>query len=183
MRMRTHRPSVLKQQRLRVSRWRVSRGISLVECVVSTLLVGILMTTSLQSVGMSLRQQTSSRQSVIAAALANGLVSEIVAQSYMEPGATSSGITRESGESGGSRASYDDVDDYHGWSASPPQTRGGVAMAEYAGWQRAVTVEWVTLTNVLPNPVVETGVKRITVTVRLNGTVLATRIAFRTKPS
>ena len=157
-------------------------GVSLVECVVSTALIGILMTTSLQTVGVSLRRQTSSRQSTIAAALANGLASEIFSRSYMEPGLTSSAIGREVGEIAGSRVNYDDVDDYDGWVASPPQSRNGTVRSEYTGWQSSVTVQWVTLSNLQQVSGTETGVKRITVTIRLNGTVMATRVAIRTNP-
>ena len=157
-------------------------GISLVETVVSTLLVGILMTTSLQTVGMSLRQQMTSTQNVIAAALANGLMSEIVTQSYMEPSATVSIITRESGESGSSRAAYDDVDDYHGWTETPPKTREDIVLTTYTGWQRTVSVIWVNANDVSLPAGTDARVKKITVTVSFNGTVMATRVAIRTNP-
>jgi type II secretory pathway pseudopilin PulG len=157
-------------------------GISLVETIVSTMLVGILMTTSLQTVGMSLRQQMTSTQNVVAAALANGLMSEIVTQSYMEPSVSASAIIRESGESGSSRTAYDDVDDYHGWIETPPETREDIALATYAGWQRTVSVVWVNANDVSLTSGTETRVKKITVTVSFNGTVMATRVAIRTNP-
>lgn len=75
-------------------------------------------------------------------------------------------IGTDTGEGSSSRTDFDDVDDYHGWSASPPQDRGGSDLVDYAGWTRSVTVEYV-------NPVQpgslgtasDGGAKRITVTV------------------
>ena len=155
----------------------------MVETVVSTLFVGILMTTSLQTVGVSVRHQMRSTKDIVGAALASGLLSEIAGQSYMEPFASASAITRESGESGLSRSAYDDVDDYHGWTETPPKTRNDALLSEYAGWQRTVSVVWVTANNLLLVSGTETGVKRITVTVSLSGTVMVTRVAIRTNPS
>ncbi len=155
----------------------------MVETIVSTLFVGILMTTSLQTVGVSVRHQMRSTRDIVGAALASGLLSEIAAQSYMEPTALSSAIARESGESGLSRSTYDDVDDYNGWSETPPKTRNDVLLSEYAGWQRTVSVVWVLASNPLQVSGTETGVKKVTVTVSLSGTVMATRAAVRTNPS
>ena len=45
---------------------------------------------------------------------------------------------REAGESSSSRAAYDDVDDYHGWSGSPPVEKDDAAIANAAGFTRIV---------------------------------------------
>jgi|GEM_PF-6598319 len=46
-------------------------------------------------------------------------------------------------ESSSSRADWDDVDDYEGWSASPPQLKDGTPIADYSGWTREVAVAYV----------------------------------------
>lgn len=75
-------------------------------------------------------------------------------------------IGTETGEGTSTRADFDDVDDYDGWTASPPVERDGTAVAGYDGWTRNVTVEYI-------NPLApggaavnsDAGAKRITVTV------------------
>ena len=156
------------------------RGFSLVEVAVSLLLVGFLLVVSLNSAGTSYRDQYRISERVTAQFLANGLIWEILAQDYMEPGLTSSALGRESGESGGARTNYDDVDDYDGWATSPPQNKDGTAMAGYAGWLQTVAVVWVNPDNIQSVSAVETGVKRLTVTIRHNGSILATRVAVKT---
>lgn len=72
----------------------------------------------------------------------------------------------ESPETADTRADWDDVDDYDDWSASPPESKDGTQLTEYAGWSRAVKVEYVSPTA--PNGSAvgdDQGVKRITVTV------------------
>ncbi len=64
------------------------------------------------------------------------------------------------------RVDFDDVDDYHGWSASPPQFRNGTALPDYNGWTRSATVEFSNI-NAPGGKAAgsATGAKRITVTV------------------
>jgi hypothetical protein len=74
---------------------------------------------------------------------------------------------------------FDDVDDYHGWSASPPQTKDGTPLADYAEWTRSVVIDFVDPSN--PSAVVGTdmGLTRITVTLTKGGGVQATLVALR----
>ncbi len=80
--------------------------------------------------------------------------------------AASNFIGIDDSEGTSNRTDFDDVDDYHGWSASPPEAKDGTALADYTGWTRSVTVEYV-------NPLQpggtavgsDNGAKRITVTV------------------
>jgi type II secretory pathway pseudopilin PulG len=155
------------------------RGFNLVETAVATILVGFLLVASLNSAGASLRNQTLTSQRVTAEFLANGLMNEILSQEYVEPGLISSALGRDSGESGGSRANYDDVDDYRNWSSSPPQNQDGSSMSGYTGWQQDVEVEWVSVDNIQSVSFFESGVKRIAVTISRNGTFLAKRIAVQ----
>ncbi|OYW18935.1 MAG: hypothetical protein B7Z55_09750 [Planctomycetales bacterium 12-60-4] len=79
----------------------------------------------------------------------------------------------------GPRTLYDDVDDYHGWSRSPPQSRNGTPMSDLTGWQRSVAVEFVNPSNPGSVALLDQGIKRVTVTVRRNGVTLATSVALR----
>jgi hypothetical protein len=72
----------------------------------------------------------------------------------------------ESPEQSNVRADWDDVDDYDGWSASPPEAKDGTELTEFTGWSRAVTVEYVAPAK--PGTVAvggDQGVKRVTVVV------------------
>lgn len=158
-------------------------GFSLIEVTISSLLVGTLLVASTRSVGLSVLSQCKMADFAKATWMADALVGEMHQQSYMEPATTISPITRESGESGGSRANWDDFDDYDGLSESPPQNKDGTTIANLTGWQRTVAVQWVTLNDINSTSVIETGVKKAVITVKLNGTTIITRFIIRTKGS
>jgi MSHA pilin protein MshD len=116
------------------------------------------------------------------AALADALMAELMAQAYQDSGA---GVLfgREAGESTTTRSGCDDVDDYNDLSESPPQNKDGTTISNYSGWSRSVAVVWVSTTDTTTASLVESKVKRITVTVRHNGVPVAVRTAVRTKLS
>ena len=156
------------------------RAVSLVEVAVSTLFTGLLLLAALQSVRNSAFTQYKASERATAEFLGDALLAEIIAQAYEEPsGAVSFG--RESGESGGSRPNWDDVDDYTGWSESPPQRKDGTTLSDLTTWQRSVTVQWVTAANTTVVSGTETGLKRIVVSVSHNGKVIWNRAALRGK--
>jgi len=158
------------------------RGISLWETTMSTFLVGMVLVTATQTAGTSMRMQTKAAKRAKAGYLAHALIGEMLELSYMQPGQTSSPIGLDAGESSTSRANYNDVDDYNGWSDAPPQNKDGSVMPELANWSRQVVVEWVspsTLTQASPGSATETGMKRLTVTVQHNGTTILTQVATK----
>ncbi len=57
--------------------------------------------------------------------------------------------------------------------------RGGIALSNSAGWQRTVTVEWVDPNNPSATAGSDEGLKRITVTAKRNGQVLAQLTALK----
>ena len=158
-------------------------GFSLVETSISTLMVGLLLVASTNTVGMSVRTQQLTAYMVTASALADSLMSEILASSYMEPGATYSFITRESGESGGSKANYDDVDDYNGWQEQPPQYRDGSSISNLPSWKRKVLVEFVAIANgSVTTSNFETNLKRVTIEIHSNGIKILSRESLISNP-
>lgn len=110
--------------------------------------------------------------------MASQLLSEIVSMNYAEPDDTPT-FGRESGESGSERSNWDDVDDYEGWLSTPPENAAGVALSNGEGWQREVQVEWVDPANLASISVSDQGLKRITVTVYLDGQVIARKAGLR----
>ncbi len=150
------------------------------EAAVSCALVGILLVAAMRTVGMSVVAQCRSAEQATGRLLADGLMAEVLAKAYEDPDTTPR-FGLESGESSVSRAAFDDVDDYHGWSESPPEFPDGATMPDLTGWQRTVAVDWVDPSD--PSRIVgwDTGAKRITVAVGHNGVAVCTRTAIRTE--
>ncbi len=158
-----------------------ARAFSLVEVAISVVIVGGLFAAALNvagSAGVTRRKVTDVGRAYL---LAEDLMAEIIAQPYREPGTTSSPIGPETGETtGGTRAAFDDVDDYAGWKDSPPAARDGTAIAGYSDWARTVAVAWAPANDLTATSGTATGLKRITVTVSRAGTKLFELTAIRT---
>lgn len=154
------------------------RGLSLMEVVLSTLLVGVVLVGALRRAGAVIVGRMQSGEDVRAALLAQELLAEIVVEPYEDEGGAPV-FGREAGESDGDRKDFDDVDDYHGWSKSPPETHDGKEYTDLDGWQRDVTVEWVQAANPAATSAVEQGLKRITVAVSFNGQKKASAVSVR----
>lgn len=152
---------------------------SLAETAISILLVGGLVVAALNTVGASVAGREFTRNRGRGDLLAHHLMSEILRQSYEEPVDTPT-MGRESGESGGSRSSYDDVDDYDGWAASPPEDKDGIELTDLNGWERSVAVEFVDRDSLINFSASDTGVKRIIVTVRRDGVDKASLTSIKT---
>lgn len=118
---------------------------SLVEVVIATLLVGILMVASLDTVGGSTKSWLVANQSLEAERLAHELMSEVLAQAYSDPDTTDDPDLEDFGPEAGetstsTRIDFDDIDDYDDWTASPPVMPDGSAVAGATGWSRSVVV-------------------------------------------
>lgn len=118
-------------------------GISLVECVVSMLIIGTMLVAAIHTVGASRMAQFSESQRQQGYILAEALLTEIVNQSYEDahdnpnaPGPTST----ESAT--GNRSLFNDVNDYYGWTASPPQRKDGTAVPDATGWRETITITY-----------------------------------------
>lgn len=158
-------------------------GITILEVVVSTFLVGVLLVTSLTTLGVATRAGTTSSRRAQAVLLASDLIDEILLQSYLEPDLTPTFGTEGRVERTGIRAAFDDVDDYHDWTASPPQAKHGAVSKLSSMWAREVTVKHVDpheLTTVLKQND-DRGVKRIRVTVNFGGRKLIHVDAIQTR--
>jgi len=165
-------------QRFAQRQFRTRHGLSLIEVVFSTLLVGLVLVGALRCVGGVVTGRIASADQARAALLAHALMAEIVTKPYLDEGADPV-FGLESTETSNNRANFDDVDDYHGWSHSPPESDGGVNYLGFDGWQRDVTVEWVQPSNPSATVGTDQGLKRITINVSRNGQVLATQVAIR----
>ncbi|MFG0331479.1 MAG: hypothetical protein ACF8PN_16450 [Phycisphaerales bacterium] len=156
------------------------RGISLIESTICILIVSTMMIAALATVGSARVSSQREADQATGFNLAQGLMNEILGTVYQDPANHAGALGLESDETGGAgRANFDDIDDYHGWSARPPVDRDGKGIANAEGFTRSVTVEWVDAAEPGKVSAAETGVKRIVVTVSRDG-VASTVEALRT---
>ena len=153
-------------------------GFTLVEAVLSTVLVAVMLAAALNTVGASRITQHKAVLVSRGRMFAESLLAEILQQSYQNP-AEPHVFGLEAGESGSTRAAYNDVDDYSGWSESPPAAKDGTALPNAADWSRTVTVEWVDPLNPQQVSGTETGAKRITVVASFKNVPQATLVAIK----
>lgn len=139
------------------------RGFSLLECSLATVLVGVLLVASIRCVSAAARQRAALLTQHQGMGLAQMLAGEIQQACYLEPTEMPM-FGREASETSTNRSMFDDVDDYHSWSESPPKTKNGDSLTEYVGWIRSVAVAYVDPANPL-NTSTDKGLKRFTITV------------------
>lgn len=154
-------------------------GLSLVEVVVSTLMVGLLMTAAITSVGTATSSHRKTSEVSSARMLGHELMSEILDQAYEDDMTPTFGLEVDE-LSGTARQLFDDVDDYHGWTSSPPVTADGTEMTNSSRYGRSVTVQFVDPDDVDTVVGSDMGVKRISVTVSFDGEDVFTLRTLRT---
>ncbi len=153
-------------RRTRISSARM--GLTLAEVAISTLLVGVLMVASLKTVESSLRVWDNAAKSGDGNALARQLLDEIQAAPYEDTDGTPVfGPETAETTNPATRSLFDDIDDYSGWTASPPQGAAGNPIPGHAGWTRTVTVQKLAQSNhaVLLSGATDEGLRQIIVTV------------------
>lgn len=145
------------------------RGFSLLEISVSTLIAGGVLVVALRAVGSAASSERVNAERARATPLAGALMAEVLEANYREPKPPRV-FGPEPGETAsGTRALFDDVDDYHGWTESPPQNKDGAVLPGLIGWRRSVTVQYVSPDNLATAAAGDLGVKRVTVTVTRDG--------------
>jgi hypothetical protein len=97
----------------------------MVEALIAVTITTIGGAALLTSVGAAVQTSTDAVHRAVARGLAEQMIDEIAAQRF--PAATNPT------PAGTSRSSFDDIDDYDGWSARPPQDRQGLSMGTEGG--------------------------------------------------
>jgi len=156
------------------------RSFTLVETIVSVAVVGVMFVAALNTVGAARMRQHKMSRGCVGRHLAQLLMAEILQQAYAEP-VDAPVFGAEPSEATGCRAIYDDVDDYRGWAASPPENKDGTPVGDLSGWQRDVYVKYTSPDDFSLVVGIDTGVKRISVEVSCNGLPVATLLAVRTR--
>lgn len=157
-------------------------GFNYIEVGVSVVILGTAIAAALNLYGSYVRASVQGTQSRAALDLAQDLMTEILSQSFEEPGTTTGSFGKEAGES--TRANFDDVDDYAGWSETPPAARDATPLTgtDYSKITRSVRVWNVDLSDM--STVVSNGsspAKAIEVKVTIGGKVRASLFSHRTR--
>jgi type II secretory pathway pseudopilin PulG len=165
---------------MRTASGRCSRkAFTILEAVISTIIVAVMLVAALSAVGASRLIQHQTALAERGRLLAESLMSEVLQHDYQDPNKPIV-FGPEVDEATATRADFDDVDDYHGWSSSPPTAKDGTPLANSAGWRRTAKVEWVEPKEPSQIQGSENGAKCITVTAGYNNVPQATLVAIRT---
>ena len=148
------------------------------------MLVGVLLTCSLRSVGSAAKSWVSSAETADGYALAHDLIGEIVRLPYEDTNQTPI-FGAETGELGtpATRAALEDLDDYMNLTDTPPKNRAGTALPGYTGWQRTADVEKVNPSGyaLQTDASSDAGLRVVTVRVVSPSGGVTTLKAYRTK--
>lgn len=156
------------------------RGFTLIESIISILVVGVMFVASMSVLSQSRLSRFIAADGMQGQLLAESLMSEILQQSYQEPVDAFSSSGLDVGEDPLVRAMWDDVDDYEGWTASPPQDKYGVAMTGLSGWTRSVEVVYVKPDDLDFQVGADLGIKLIVVAILHNERQVAKLSSIRT---
>ncbi len=157
------------------------RGISLLDILVSIPLVGIAIVAALNTVGASKASQYKVNKTRQGHLLAQDLLSEIMQQDFADSNSGLLSFGQEAMEIGSlNRSQFNDVDDYDGWQASPPQYKDGTVMSGLPDWQRIVEVSWRSTADLQQISATATPIKHIRVNVLYKGIAVADLEAFKT---
>lgn len=120
------------------------QGMSLVEMVITIVIVSIAMVASLKSFSVLSGRSSDAMVQTRALDLAQLYIDEILSHRFDEDSGvygtpTYTGVCREANESE-SRANYDDVDDFHSISNETPALVDASLAADYAGYTVSVSV-------------------------------------------
>jgi len=145
---------------------------TLVEAVLAMLVVALMLVAALNAVSAARAAELAFADRTRGAMLAQALLDEVLSRAYDDPEESDAPLGPDDGET--TRAKFNDVDDYANWTESPPQNLDGTSMTDLAGWTRSVVVERVDGANPSgPAAGAETGLKRVTVTVRRGARTVA----------
>jgi MSHA pilin protein MshD len=146
-------------------RHRRARGITLLEVLIASVLVGFLLVAAMRALPGVLQTRTIAARRCDAACLAQQLLSEILQSAYEDPQQPGSPLGLDASESPGHRTDWDDVDDCDGYAESPPEDKAGNELTQYTGWTREAWVEYLDPGDPQTTSPADQGLKRILVRV------------------
>jgi MSHA pilin protein MshD len=152
-----------------------SAGFTLAEILVAVVVITVALVPLITVIGQGVKRSKDPQRITVANMLAQDLMEEIICKKFDEDPTnpdTTANLRPDSGETRSGNPTtrnFDDVDDYNGYTETPPKEVDGTSMTEYTGFTRSVVVAYVSETNLdlVSTPI--TRFKRITVTVSWEG--------------
>ncbi len=145
-------------------------GFTLIEAAICTLVVAVMLAAALSVVGSAARGALREREWRRAQSFAKTVMNEALAAAFNDPQG-GSGFGIDAGENLSNRFTFDDVDDFNGYTESGLTEASGKALPWGAGWTLKMSVQ-----NVAPSDPTtlrpdadDTGLRRVTVTVAAPG--------------
>jgi len=125
---------------LRNTHKRRDRAFTLVEVILTILVVGVGLVASMRALPVLLQVSRATQTHMVAQRLATDLLAEIAMMPYEDPDGNAR-FGREDTEAAVTRADFDDIDDYDEGKASPPQKKDGQTEPDCTGYTRSVIVQ------------------------------------------
>ena len=141
------------------------RGLSYAEVAVSVIIVSVLLVAALRLFGDLGRARLNTLDRDAGATLALEMIQEIKQQYYNDPDG-SPVFGPEADEVATTRNAFDDVDDYHNWTATPPQARDGTQVDNHQNMTRSVEVRRVAANDFAQSAVADQSFKEVVITVK-----------------
>jgi len=162
-------------------RSRSTRGFSQIEVAASTALMSVLMIATMASIAASRKRTTDEMNRLQGQLLATELLSEILSLPACDPQSVPPATPgRESGETNGNiRTNWDDVDDYHNLTESPPKSRSGTDIPGFSTWTRSTVIERLKSNDWTQTNATYAFSYRITVSLSRSGQSITTVTAFK----
>jgi hypothetical protein len=120
-------------------------GFSLIEAVLSILIVAVMFGASMAAAGVAARDRMIQNDIRRGEQLARELMAEITMQRYADPSANT--IAHWSGISSVDRSNWTHLDDYFDFNESPPRNRDGSAIPGASGWRWQSVVAYQGITD------------------------------------
>lgn len=156
-------------------------GFTLVEAMISAVIVATMLVAAINTVGASARTQSATATSLRAQHMAALLMTEIESLAYKDPDLASLLLGLDAGERAQVRSTFDDIDDYKDYTQAPPTTRDGTLLSTDPSWAISVAVEWVNPADpgAAAGLLVESNLKRIEVIVTFRGKPVANVVSLK----
>lgn len=156
-------------------------GFSIVETILSSLLVGVVLTAALSAVTSTYMSQQQIADRARGLQLIDDMAAELFDKPYCGPGDVCSTRGPSGDDVATNRAgTFDDIDDYGGLVDSPIRDGAGAAPSGWTGWTRRVTCDWVQPNNWNQTRGTDGGVKRLTIKVDNGKGVVLSSTFYRT---
>lgn len=157
------------------------KAFSLLETVISTVLVSTLLVVSMSTLANVVYVRNVDNYVLQANSLARSLLAEASSKCFVDPEDASSNLGTNSGEAGLTRQNWNDFDDYHGLNMNTIVDAEGNTIADTAGWSANASVAYTDPNNTNISTGTESDLKKLTLTLTAPNGISHTFQALRSR--